>query len=365
MNNKSNTKKVHDVMRGVFEEAPVARQSFEEARKKLSHTAFEELFEDSVSDVLAAPEAKLYKGKYRVLAEDGSLVELPKSEALREAFGKSTPSEEKTFARIAFLADVLNGFIVAGDIEGFDVGERELANRHVENVKCDNGLFMYDRGYWQPELIKSICTSGRKFLIRIPSNGISAVTKSKESSGTFLLDGECELRFHNFKLPSGDVEYLVTNLDSGEVSDAELEELYALRWGVETRYNEFKHELEFIKFMGKSELIVKQDFFALLTVMNLIAASMYDAEELVQERMQGKTVKYQQKPNKTVAINTLKTWFLRAVIESDPRKKDALFEQLIEDIARYTVPVRPGRHVPRPGFPKRHGSRKKKANVSK
>jgi len=341
---QSNNAAIYNTLRGVFDETPVSRQAFEQARKNLSYTAFEELFSDTAQEALELQDLKLFKGVYRLLGIDGSLVALPKSEELAVAFGKSTPVEGETFCRISFCADLLNEFVLGGEISGFDTGERELAQKHLDKVPCPNGLFLFDRGYWSPELIPGICRSGRKFLIRIPSNGIHAVTQSKEPSGTFKYRGY-PLRYYVFQLKSGEMEYLVTNLCADEVPDEALPDLYALRWGVETRYREFKNELKFIQFSGKSELFVRQDFYAYLTVMNLIAAAMYDADEIVQQ--QRKDSKYQHKPSKAAAMNILKLRYLRATVEKNPQKKSFMFSQLIEDIARFTVPIRPGRHFPR------------------
>ena len=343
---ESDTIAAYNTMRNVFEETPVTRQAFEEARNNISHTAFEELLQDTAQGLLDVTRPRLYKGRYRPMGIDGSLVMLPKSEMLKAAFGKSTPAKGEIFCRISVCAELLNDFIVDGDIAGFDTGEREMAQAHIRNVTCPEALFIFDRGYWSPELLQSIEDGGRKFLVRLASNGISAVTKAEKASGSFEHKG-MRLRFHTFRLSSGEMEYLVTNLSEEEATDAELKELYALRWGVETRYNELKNKLEFIRFSGKSELIVKQDFFAYLTVMNLIAAAVHDANEIAQQKKKEAIQQYDYKPNKTVAINILKTRYLRATLESDPQKKSQMFSVLLEDIARFTVPVRPDRHFPR------------------
>jgi len=342
---QSNNDTIFNISREVFREKPVARQSFEEARNKISYTAFRELFQDTVQHAMEVPDMKLYKN-YRLLAIDGSTLPLPKSQELSDVFGKSTPVAGSTYCRISFCADVLNQFLFDGEIAGYDVGERRLALRHLENVTCENALFLFDRGYWSAELIEKICNSGRKFLMRIPSNGVNAVTKSKESAGRFDLNGH-RLRFYKFRLKSGEMEFLVTNLGSDQVSNTELETLYALRWGVETRYNEFKNQIKAMHFSGKSEQVVKQDFYAYLTVMNLIASAIYDAEELVSASREGKDLKYQYKVNKSSAINILKTRYLRAAVEADTQKQKRLFARLVADIAARVVPIRPNRHFER------------------
>ena len=311
---QSNAIASYNMMRSVFEETPVSRQSFEEARKNIEYTAFAELFRDTVQGVLEEQETKLYKDRYRLLGVDGSLVLLPQSAELKEVYGKTTPAEGQTFCRLSICADLLNDFIFDGEIASFGTGERALAMRHLGTVTCENALFVFDRGYWSEDLVRSICKSGRKLLIRIPSDCVRAVTQSGTASGNFVYKG-IKLRYYKFPLVSGEMEYLVTNLSVEEVSDSELKELYALRWGVETRYNELKNTIGAMRFSGRTELIVKQDFFAYLTVMNLIAAAVYDADALLQEQRKGKSQKCEHKPNKSVATNILKTRYLRASMD--------------------------------------------------
>jgi len=342
---QSNNTAIYNILKDVYDQQPVARQTFEEARNNISHTAFKEIFNDTVNNMLSVPDMNLFKG-YRVIAIDGSTNALPKSKELKEVFGKSTPVEGEIYCRISICADVLNEFIIEGEIAGFDVGERKLAQKHIEKINCENPLFLGDRGYWSPEIIRNICGNGKKFLFRIASNGVSAVTKSEESDGVFEYKGDI-LRFHKFKLKNGEIEYLVTNLDNNEITNSELEELYALRWGVETRYNELKNQVGLMRFSGKSELVVLQDFYASLTVMNYIASAIYDANKLVFDKRKDKSLKHKYKANKTSAINILKIRYLKAALESDPQKKNRLFKQLAEDIARTVVPIRPGRHFQR------------------
>jgi hypothetical protein len=346
---QSNNDAVYNIMRDVFDEQPVKRQSFEEARDKISHTAFMELFHDSANAFFDMPDAKLYKG-YRIFAIDGSTSALPKSEELKKSFGASTPVEGTVYCRISICADVLNESIMEGEIAGYEVGERILAQKHIEKISCKNALYLFDRGYWSKELIGNICNAGKKFLIRVQSNHapIGCI------SGNFMLDNKHSLRYHKFTLKNGKTEHLVTNIGMDEMTNQELEKLYSLRWGVETRFNELKNQLGFMRFSGKSKLVVMQDFYAFLTVMNFIACAIHDADEIACEKRKDKELKHEYKIDKSSAINILKVRFLRAVIESNPRKKRMMFRQLTEDIAERVVPIRPGRHFKRRVYTGKH-----------
>jgi len=346
---QSNNNAVYNVSMDVFNEKPTSRQSFEQARNNISHTAFKELFEDTVKSMTNLPNTKLYKG-YRLLGVDGTTNSLAKSDELKDVFGKSTPVEGSIYCRISFCADLLNEFILDGRIAGYDTGERALAMEHLENIDCPNGLFICDRGYWSKIIIEKLCADNRRFLFRVQSNHAPSICEGN----SFIYMDKYSLRYHKFTLESGETEHLVTNLESSEITDCELEELYALRWGIETRINEFKNQIGFIRYSGKSELTVLQDFYASLTVMNLICAAIYDANCIVQEQRKDKEMEYRYKPNKTSAINILKNRYLRAALEQDERKKELMFSMLIKDISKSVIPIRPGRHFPRRIFTGKH-----------
>jgi IS4 transposase len=73
------------------------------------------------------------------------------------------------------------------------------------------------------------------------------VRGSADNSGTFKTkyNGKTyKLRYFKFALPSGEIEYLATNLASDDIFDDELAELYCMRWGIESKYNELKSFLQ-------------------------------------------------------------------------------------------------------------------------
>jgi len=55
-------------------------------------------------------------------------------------------------------------------------------------------------------------------------------------------------------------ETLVTNLSEEELPYDKAEELYFKRWGIETRFNSMKNNLELENMSGRREVTVLQDF---------------------------------------------------------------------------------------------------------
>ena len=74
------------------------------------------------------------------------------------------------------------------------------------------------------------------------------------------------------KSPDGESEtedYLVTNVLDDQYQIQDFVELYHLRWGIETKYNDLKNKLQIENFTGITPVAIRQDFFATLYLVNL------------------------------------------------------------------------------------------------
>jgi len=348
---RSNALETYDFMRDVTNKEPVTQEAFNQARRKISYKAFKEFFEDSSAAALEEKDCLLFHG-YRVIAIDGSLVLLPKSQELVDRFGKTTPCKGKIYARVSLAADVLNGFLIDGEISGHDTGERKLAKRHIEKDLCEKALYLFDRGYWNSEIAASLINKDRKFMMRIQSNHLSDVFGVDKRSGYFDFHYKeygikTQLRFFKFELDSGEMEYLVTNLPEETVPNNELHSLYHLRWGVETRYNELKNLFKIEHFSGKSRQIILQDFYATLTIMNVTAFMILAANFKAKQKRKGKHNKLEYTVNKTFAVGVMRNRFVRILLIDDPVRRVENLDLLISDISKAVSAVRPGRAVSR------------------
>lgn len=191
-----------------------SRQAFTQAREKISFLAIKDFFEKSCELAVNSDGAKLYNG-YRLFAIDGTSFIVGKLNKLASYFGESTSVKGSAMCRISGVIDIMNDCIVDALVSPFSVGERALAISQVKQLSpVSNALFLFDRGYWSPELVAAIITNGQKFLMRLASNvGESSVS----------IDG---LRKYSFSLPSGKTEILLTNLTAEEMPDDELAYLY-------------------------------------------------------------------------------------------------------------------------------------------
>ncbi|MCL2059137.1 MAG: IS4 family transposase [Oscillospiraceae bacterium] len=344
-NSKSNELTAYNFFEDILEEESVTGTAFENARSKIKSSAFVELFVDTRNLSISAKNQETFYG-YRICAIDGSTALLPYSVELLEKYGSSTPVAGKTYARISICADVLNGVVLDGEIDSFSVGERKLAMRHIQKELSIKAIYLFDRGYWDPKLIVAMFARGQKFLMRLSKNAIKEITDSKENSGDYILvnkRSKYRFRYYKFQLDSGEIEYLITNVSRDEISDSDLPNLYRMRWGVETKYNELKNRLRFEDFSGKSVNAIEQEFYASMIVMNMTGFVIAGATVKVKEKKRSKRAVHAHKPNGNMAVGILKNRLIKAIITDDPVLQEKKIDKLVNDISKYVIPIKPNR----------------------
>lgn len=152
------------------------------------------------------------------------------------------------------------------------------------------------------------------------------------------------LRFRicRFQLDSGDFETVATSLPRSFTLE-DIKSLYHLRRGLETGFRDFKYTLGLVNLHGKSDSFAKQEIYSSLTAFNF--ANRVCREVVIRQPTEGV---YAYKANFKMAVALCRE-FIRTP------KADA--DNLLSDIAKYTVPIRPGRQNQRdlrvkdfPGF---------------
>ncbi len=166
-----------------FDRTP-SRQAFSKAREKIRYTAIQDFFEHACEIAREAKDARLFRG-YRLFAVDGTsffVGDMNKPD-FKDFFGDSTTMEGKAMCRISAVVDVLNDVMVHAKVAGFCMGERALAMLQLSELACvKNALFLFDRGYWSPELVRLIHDNGQKFLMRVARNHFHAVAKDHDGT---------------------------------------------------------------------------------------------------------------------------------------------------------------------------------------
>lgn len=257
------------------------RQAFSKRRGLIKPSAFEELFQMSAE--LLAKAVCPSKEYLRILAIDGTRVNLPTHPELVKEFGIQKSTGAMPQALVSTLFDVENCFTLDVQVRPHDGNEREMAERHIERIqqllgkqKC---LLIYDRGYPSGKLLELMIDRGILFLMRCPKEFLKSLDKREP-------DAWYSHRFHSVKqaltfrairvpLPNGTEEIFCTNL-SDDYSVSEITDLYIRRWQIETSYNFLKNREQLENLSGITYCAFMQQLYACLLMGNLCSAYCYD-----------------------------------------------------------------------------------------
>ena len=129
-------------------EKNITKSAFCQSRMNLKHTAFIELNDLMIDDFYINSEYKTWGG-FRLLAIDGSKLQLPMSEEIVEFFGhaKNNHTAITPMAQASCCFDVLNKKLLNSEIDRYEIGEYPLALKHLDKVNPLQDLLIYDRGY--------------------------------------------------------------------------------------------------------------------------------------------------------------------------------------------------------------------------
>lgn len=349
---------------------PASASAFSQARANLSHAVFIEL--NTVSYAQAyyeTPGYKTYKD-FRLLAVDGSRIQLPDSEVVRLEFGErtiknqhDTVSGSYTSGLCSVLYDVLNEIVVDGVLAPDNASEIALAIGH-SNCCQESDLILFDRNYAGYQLFSELLSKKADFICRCSSNAFGIVIKfianpnledivviltpnkdlkSKVSRGE--LPTQLQIRLVKVLLSTGEIEILATSLlDQQQYPIADFKELYAMRWNVETLYDRFKNRLALENFTGQTVEAVKQDFYSTLLISNIESELTAEADEELQEKQSRN--KYPQKVNQTISFNLIKTQVFDLLFSSDIKSRRVV-KKITEIFKKNPIPIRAARSYPR------------------
>lgn len=350
----------------------VSASAFVQQRDKIPWTVMEEIFESFNSK---CKDTKTYKG-YRVLAIDGTTINMarnPKSDSF--VINNSTPKGYNQL-HVNPLYDVLNKTyqycVIQPQPQQDEVGALLFMMKWYEFK--EKTLIVADRGYESYNIFAHIQnTPNTDFLIRVKQDRTAmreigklpmteldtnvsftittTQTKEDKENGYILLQTRkkedriyssktragrwdfpspypMKIRVVRFKLDTGEYETLATSLPRS-ITLAEIKELYHARWGIETAFRELKYGIGLVNLHGKKDDFVRQEIFSAMIMSNFCSRIV---NEVVVRKNDANIHEY--KVNMTMAIHICRQFF---------RTKDADAKKLLQDIARYTEPVRLGR----------------------
>lgn len=291
---KSSTQIACNWLGDLMETEPVSKQAFSQARNRLSHTAFKAMHADGIRvNYSMAPKGGLWK-EYRLIACDGSTLQLPESDELAKEYGRwgtrEDVAESPPMARISEYTDMTTKLVLNGRIVPCKISEESLAQEQLPEVVSTmreygqkKMLFVYDRGYPSEEFIQQHLNLGVDFLFRLPRNfnqEVKKIYESQETESFVFSEGNPILRISQFNLSSGERELLLTSLvDYHKFSQEELSRVYHGRWSsMEEGYKLQKVTMQMENFSEKTVEAIRQEYWATLTVGNLIEMGCIEIE---------------------------------------------------------------------------------------
>jgi hypothetical protein len=310
--------------------------------------------------------------EFRLLALDGTTINMPKWKALRDHFGtaKNGKSKGRTQARLVMLQLPLVRMPWRYAVEPIGQGERTLAAGLLEHLS-PRDLVLLDRGFWSYGLFHQIQSREAHFAIRL-SAGIRLHTLRRLSSRDRLvrwkmptgprwrnsgLPGHIDLRVVDYKIRGFRPSAVVTNvLDPRKVSREDWVRLatetepgarrlevglYHRRWEIETTFFELKvtqgleGSLRSRRPHGVYYEIAGHVLLYMLVRWLMVEAAV--AAGLDPLRLSFKA-----------ALEELYDMRHALMTATPQRVSRVLLPRLLERMREHIVPLRPGRHFPRP-----------------
>lgn len=326
-----------------------SKQAFSKRRQCILPEAFQELYRLSTEFFYKEAGYKTYSG-YRILAVDGSKVNLPCNKELMEIYGCQKSTNNLIQSLVSCLTDVLNNVILYGIMAPCNGNGRELAKQHILNlskIKTDKDIILFDRGYPSAWLMQYIDQSGFKYIMRCSTSFVASINKKNFTNDgiikhKFKKNGkEVTFRILRFSISNNTTEVLVTNIFE-EFSTSNFKELYNMRWGIEKTYNCIKNRFGLESFSGTKPVCILQDFYANLYLYNALAMLMYENNNKTPEKKDIET-KYVYKINESQAVNKIHDNLIKAVMAESKIERNKLFMKVYKQLQKELVPVRPNR----------------------
>ena len=200
--------------------------------------------------------------------------------------------------------------------------------------------------------------AGHKYILRVRSRWLADLVRSAKSGDwvEFVYKKKTyKTRVIKLVTPKDADMILFSNvLDFGE---KDFERIYKLRWPIETKYDVIKNKLMLENFTGKTVVSVLQDFWATMTLANLVAFAKLEADTQIEQDGAAKNNKHQYQANTNTLIGRLKDNLILMLICDDPLQQSRIFDDIMARIIKSKVPI--NRNKSNPRKPKRQ---KKKFN---
>jgi len=351
----------------------VSAPGYLKAREKLNPNALLELARFHAKNFYLSEDVLDYKG-YLLLSIDGSTFNVPTNDETIEAYGNASgQGKAQATCGISALFDSLNRQIINATMNRGTFDERSQVAIQLETVDDVTGdrpyILVMDRGYPSLVLMADLEDAGVPYVIRCYPNFLNSefelasakggdvetkvdlsakkrlgYIKRKNPGAYERLKSHAPLsaRFLLIDIGNDTPELLVTNLPAEEFSAEDLKEIYHLRWNVETCFAMLKDKLQTENFTGTKPVLIEQDIFAAMYLLNVAYDLANEAERELRESGRLSLYKHEMAVNKSFAIGVVKEELLHVVLAPVEKRREML-EAVIEELKGSLVPVRKNR----------------------
>lgn len=316
--------------------------------------------------------------KFRLLALDGTTLLLPDQKLLRQHYGsaKNGRSKGPVMSRMVMLNLALGRVPLAYRTSPLSTGEKKLAGELIQHLR-PHDLLLLDAGFWSYGLFHQVQQQGAYFGIRITGAFQNYEVLRKISQHERIvrwkrpdspqwrkssLPASLDLRIIDYQMPGFRPTSVVTNcLDSQEISRADWVQvaeqsglhgsrqigcgLYHRRWEIETHFRELKITQRMVvkkKSMLRSHTPRGIEYEVAGHVLLNMLLRYLILEAAAEAKVDPLRISFAE------ALRELADMQPLLVTASPQRARTVLLPRLLERIASHLVPLRPGRHYPRP-----------------
>jgi hypothetical protein len=328
---------------------------------------------------------------FRLLAMDGTVLTLPNVKRLRQHYGRPKNGQRKKAAPQARMVMLtLPGTRIPMAYEASPLADSELtlAGRLTRHLRV-NDLLLMDRGFISYGLFWQIQNRGAYFGTRLrkqiklkklkvlgPQDQLVEWAPQDSRRQWRALRRSMQLRVIHYQFPGFRASAIITNVldpkrlpredwvrmahdcdDNGKFTPG----LYHRRWEIETSYFELKVVLRLKSLRSRTPASLEYElagcvvYYLLVRWLIVLAAEKHGLDPL--------------RISFTNAVRELEQMRATLITADQQWVRRVLLPRLLERMASHTVPLRPGRHYPRPNDtqPKNrgHGQKQPSSKLSK
>lgn len=325
--------------------------------------------------------------RFRLLAMDGTLLNLPRYQALRDHYGTARSGKGGTIpqARLVMLQFPLARIPYRFAVAPKSQAEKVMAATLLAHLRPDDLLLM-DRGFWSYGLFSQIQQRGAFFATRKieqvhlklirrlgPKDTLVRLVPTDKRWKKTGWPESLELRRIDYQVQGFRPSALITNVTdpklitrqewvgmathkAGEVLN---KSIYHRRWKIETTFSELKVRQGLGKLKGRTPGTIDYEIASHVLLYLMVRWLMVEAAEA--HGLDPSRLSF------TEALREVRTMILSLVTSSPRHVRKVLIPRLLARLAEHVVPERDGRHYPRPNDTKTrdlgHGRKQKPSKL--